>query len=114
MSFGPSKGRGSRYGADHQRTRKAWAAQTTPATPCVRCGHALGPAQRIGRTGRTVGLWHLDHAEDGSYLGMSHGEACKTCGRKCNVSAGASKGARVTNAKRKTARSTVPFVRPTR
>jgi hypothetical protein len=42
---------------------------------------------------------HLDHAEHGGYLGFSHGHRCPTCGRKCNVGAGASKGARIANAR---------------
>jgi hypothetical protein len=36
---------------------------------------------------------HYDHDERGGYLGFSHAH--------CNRSAGASKGARITNAKRK-------------
>jgi hypothetical protein len=36
---------------------------------------------------------HYDHAEGGGYLGFSHA--------RCNVKAGASKGAKIANAKRK-------------
>jgi hypothetical protein len=40
-----------------------------------------------------MGRWlHLDHAEDGSYLGFSH--------ERCNRSAGARKGAQTVNARR--------------
>jgi hypothetical protein len=39
---------------------------------------------------------HLDHAEDGTYLGFAHAA--------CNRKAGASKGAQIVNAARKAAR----------
>jgi hypothetical protein len=35
---------------------------------------------------------HLDHAEDGTYLGFAHA--------RCNMSAGARKGAAIVNAQR--------------
>lgn len=93
MAWSNSKGRGTKYGAEHLAARKVWLQQTTPASPCVRCGRPLGPSQRVDARGRTIGLWHLDHAENGGYLGFSHGS--------CNVSAGSSKGARIANARRK-------------
>jgi hypothetical protein len=83
VSFPKSKGRRAKYGAAHQSARKAYAARHRPDDPCVRCHRPLGPL--------TSGL-HLDHAEDGSYLGFSHAA--------CNKRAGASKGARMVNARR--------------
>lgn len=93
MSFARGKGRGSKYGAQHQAERRARAAGHQPTDPCVRCGHPLGPM------GPHL---HLDHAEHGGYLGFSHGGRCPICRKRCNVSAGASKGARTTNARRRT------------
>lgn len=101
MTFSNRKGRGARYGAKHQAMRRALAAATTPASPCCRCGHPLGSQHRVDGRGRKVGLWHLDHAEDGTYLGFSHGERCRVCGVKCNVSAGARKGAATVNRRRR-------------
>ena len=45
---------------------------------------------------------HLDHAEHGGYLGFAHAA--------CNISAGAAKGARIANSRRKTegVRSFIP------
>lgn len=64
-----------RYGTQHRQTRRAFAARHQPTDPCVRCHKPLGP---IGPR------LHLDHAEDGSYLGFAHAG--------CNVKAGARKG----------------------
>jgi hypothetical protein len=112
VTWSNGKGRGAKYDSRHEAQRKQWLQRTTPQTPCVRCGHPLGAQQRLGRNGRKVGLWHLDHTDDGlSYLGFSHGEACATCGRKCNVSVASAKAARITNARRK---PVVVFVRPAR
>ena len=94
MTWSSGKGRGVKYGPAHEAQRKVWLARTTPQTPCVRCSQPLGPRQRLGRNGRTIGLWHLDHTDDGlSYLGFAHGT--------CNVSAASSKAARITNARRR-------------
>jgi hypothetical protein len=84
--FATSKGRGDRYGSEHQRERRQRAARHTPADPCSRCGHPLGP----------MGHWlHLDHDEIGGYLGFSHGSRrCPVCKRRCNLRAGAQKGQR--------------------
>jgi hypothetical protein len=70
------------YGKAHRLARAAAAARHTPADPCVRCGHALGP----------MGPWlHLDHMEDRSgYLGFAH--------KDCNLRAGAKKGRRIQKA----------------
>lgn len=95
MTFA-SKGRGERWGSAHIAARKAAAAVHHPSHPCARCGKPLGP---MG-----PGL-HYDHAESGGYLGFAHA--------RCNVNAGASKGARIANAKRK-AKRRPPFERPTR
>ena len=98
MAFTPGKGRASKYDATHQKARARAKANVTPLTPCARCGHALGPEHRISPAGRRIGLWHYDHDEHGGYLGFSHGGPCSSCGRRCNVKAGASKGARIKNA----------------
>lgn len=98
VTWSNGKGRGAKYDSRHEAQRKQWLQRTTPQTPCVRCGHPLGAQQRIGTNGRKVGLWHLDHTDDGlSYLGFSHAH--------CNVSVASSKAARITNARRR-------FVRP--
>lgn len=81
MSFTPGKGRSTKYAAKHQAERRARAARHHPEHPCVRCGKPLGPMNRN---------LHLDHAEDGTYLGFAHAA--------CNRKAGASKGARIANA----------------
>lgn len=78
------------YGSVHVKARKDAAARHKPTDPCVRCGHPLGP----------MGPWlHLDHTDDRrGYLGFSHGSRrCPVCRRKCNIRAGASKGARIVN-----------------
>jgi hypothetical protein len=81
------------YGTKHQKARKAAARQHNPTDPCARCGHALGP----------MGPWlHYDHNDTRSgYLGFSHGtQPCPVCGKRCNIRAGASKGARIANQRR--------------
>ena len=71
----PRTGRHTRYGAQHQAARRAAVARHHPSDLCQRCGHELGPM------GPNL---HLDHDEDGSYLGFSHAA--------CNRRAGAVKG----------------------
>lgn len=107
MPWSNGKGRGTKYGSSHAKQRAAALPFITPATPCVRCGHPLGPEHVIIR-GRKVGRWHYDHDEHGSYLGFSHGEPCSYCGRRCNVRAGAQKGARIRNGVKPTARQRKP------
>jgi hypothetical protein len=80
------------YGISHVKARKQAAARHSPTDPCARCGHPLG----------VMGPWlHLDHNDQRSgYLGFSHGaRPCPICRRRCNKVAGASKGAKVANAK---------------
>ena len=107
MTWSNGKGRGTKYDGQHVKTRTAALARTTPATPCVRCGHPLGP-EHTWRNGRKIGRWHWDHAETGGYLGFSHGTPCAVCGMNCNVRAGSQKGARIRNGVRPTARSRKP------
>jgi len=38
-------------------------------------------------------ILHLDHNDDGTYRGFSHGSPCRTCGERCNEKAGGIKGA---------------------
>lgn len=52
-------------------------------TPCYRCQHPLQLGDEV----------QLDHAEDGSYGGFSHGSPCQICGKRCNASAGGKAGA---------------------
>lgn len=86
-----TKARG--YGSAHTKARAAAAKVHREDDPCVRCGHPLGP----------MGPWlHYDHNNQRTgYLGFSHGSRCPWCGKRCNVKAGASKGARVANYRRK-------------
>lgn len=90
MAFTKPKASSTQRGYDHahRKERARRAKLHEPTDPCARCGRPLGP----------MGSWlHLDHAEHGGYLGFS-------C-RRCNIRAGSSKGARITNAKRKAART---------
>src|SRR5215203_4098509 len=88
----PKASKASRgYDAKHVAARK----RLLPSayyTPCIRCGHTMLPTEKL----------HLDHIADRSgYLGFSHGSPCHVCGKRCNLPAGAAKGARITNARRK-------------
>jgi hypothetical protein len=67
-----------RYGPAHVAMRAATVAQAVGQL-CVRCGLPMLPGQEV----------QLDHADDGSgrYLGYSH--------KRCNLSAGASRGNRM-------------------
>lgn len=71
--------------AQHRRAREAMLAQVIPGeTLCYRCQHPLEAGDLI----------ELDHADDGSYGGFSHGRSpCRICGKRCNPSAGGTKGA---------------------
>jgi len=71
--------------AEHKRARDAlYPAIEWGVTKCYRCHHPLEPGDLV----------ELDHAEDGSYGGFSHGRSpCRVCGRKCNASAGGQKRA---------------------
>ncbi len=64
---------------------------------CWRCGRLLVP-----------GAWHVGH--DDVNTNVIRGPECASC----NLKAGARKGAKVANAKRKAARATAAFVRPVR
>jgi hypothetical protein len=77
--------KGGRYDGTHKKARAVAAKRHQPSDPCYRCGHPLGP----------MGSWlHLDHTDDGlAYGGFSHGSRpCPTCGRSCNLRAGAQVG----------------------
>lgn len=85
------------YGHEHAKARAEAAKTHRPDDPCTRCHQPLGP----------MGPWlHYDHTDrrDG-YLGFAHAE--------CNRTAGASAGARKSNARRRWARptSTQPALR---
>ena len=85
------------YGSQHQKARKAAAARHHPSDPCTRCHQPLGPMSPD---------LHLDHTDDRrGYLGF----ACADCNRK----AGARKGNRVSNGRRRWNRpvSTQPTLR---
>lgn len=76
------------YGTAHQAERKRWSPVVAAGQAwCARCGRWIAPGQP----------WDLDHAADRTaYLGPSH--------RRCNRSAGARLGAKITNARRNTNR----------
>lgn len=97
MPWSNSRPRSADYGANWQKTRRQWASRHQPWHPCVRCGHQLGPM------GSNL---HLDHDDVDRRIirGFAHGTACPVCRRPCNLTAGASKGARIANARRKTER----------
>ena len=74
-----------KYTGYHRRARAAGLALLEPGSPCVRCSHEMWPAADI---------LNLDHSDDGTgYLGFSHSSPCRTCGKRCNQSAGGIKGA---------------------
>jgi hypothetical protein len=75
-----------RYGRAHQRTRAAALRAWSPGEVCPRCGHPVDPG---------LDELHLDHDEDGGYLGLSHGSPCRTCGRRCNLQHGGLKSAQL-------------------
>jgi hypothetical protein len=71
--------------AAHKRIRDAlYPSIEWGVTLCYRCHHPLEPGDLV----------ELDHADDGSYGGFSHGRSpCRICGQKCNPSAGGLKRA---------------------
>lgn len=75
------------YGGAHEKARERAKRVHSPADPCARCGHPLGP---MGS--------HLHYDHNGSrtgYLGFSHGsKPCPTCGKRCNLVAAAREGNR--------------------
>lgn len=93
--------------ADRERQRKYDSAEHRAAraywTPIVAAGQARCWRPTCRKT-LVPGRWHVGH--DDHQVTVIRGPECDTCNRK----AGASKGARITNARRKAAR----FVRATR
>lgn len=85
MAFSNGKGRGAKYGTEHQAERRARLAYVKPGHPCGYCGRPL-PAD--------TSTWHLPHNASGTgYLpGMWH--------RACNIREAAIRGARIVNARR--------------
>ena len=82
--FTPGRGRGAKYGTDHQAERRRLAALHQPWHPCTICRRPLGPM------GPQL---HLDHTPDGrAYRGFAHAA--------CNVRDGAQRGARIANGRR--------------
>jgi hypothetical protein len=88
------KPRSPKYGAAWAKTREQWVARHDPMHLCTRCRHPLGPM------GRHL---HLDHDDLDTDLvrGFAHGAPCPWCGKRCNQSAGARKGARIVNNRRR-------------
>lgn len=69
---------------EHERVRIAMLPSVQlGVTLCYRCKHPLEPGDKL----------ELDHADDGSYGGFSHGSPCQICGKRCNASAGGTKAA---------------------
>lgn len=71
------------YDAAHQAVRRALIARYTATDPCCLCGQPLGTNTRA---------IHLDHNPAGGYRGLAHA--------RCNMRDGASRGARLVNARR--------------
>lgn len=71
--------------AEQQRVREALLPSVQWGfTPCYRCGHALEDGDLV----------ELDHADDGTFGGFSHGRSpCRVCGQKCNAAHGGMKAA---------------------
>lgn len=79
------------YGTAHRRARAAAFKKLDEYSPCCRCGK---PMWKWAKNERNVSALHFDHNDQrNGYLGFSHED--------CNLKAGASKGAKVANAKRK-------------
>ena len=89
--------------SEHQRIRDAMLPSVVwGVTLCYRCQHPLEAGDLI----------ELDHADDGSYGGFSHGRSpCRVCGQRCNASAGGTRSA-LLSGKRLRARSCVICGRP--
>jgi hypothetical protein len=81
------------YGRTHQRARKEAFEALPEWSPCARCSK---PMWKHSEDSRGRSSLHYDHAEDGTYLGFSHGS--------CNRVAGAAKGGRVAISRRKPSR----------
>lgn len=91
MTFARGKGRGAKYGSEHQAERRLRLTYIKPGDPCGYCGRPL-PVN--------TSTWHLPHNTTGTaYLpGMWH--------RTCNQREAAIRGARIVNARRKAQRTT--------
>jgi len=95
---GAHRDRGDRYGTTYQRDRRALFAALPDVFTCCRCykpadKHAKEKPDKRGIIRSAI---HLDHDEHGGYRGWAH--------NTCNRDAGAAKGGRIANAKRKTRR----------
>jgi hypothetical protein len=77
-----TKARLPKYAWPHQRARATAARSHHPSHRCTRCGQPLGPMSRA---------LHYDHDETGGYLGFAHA--------RCNLRAGAAKGAATSHAR---------------
>jgi hypothetical protein len=100
VAFGKPKTSSTARGYDshHRRERARLVAAFTPGDPCCLCHHPMyGPTRNLDAD-------HLPGTR--TYRGLAHGHGpCQTCGRRCNRSDGASRGARITNAARKATRT---------
>jgi hypothetical protein len=84
------------YGWQHQKTRQQWAPRVDAGqVDCARCGRPIPP-------GTQWDLGHDDH-DRRRYTGPEH--------QTCNRTAGARRGARITNARRRY-RQTIPTSQP--
>lgn len=78
------------YGSAHRKARALAFKNLPEHSPCVRCGK---PMWKWSKDKQGKSALHYDHNDNRTgYLGFS-------C-RDCNVRAGASKGARIANARR--------------
>jgi hypothetical protein len=92
------------YGAEHKKLRRWWAPKVATGTVrCWRCGYIIEPGQ----------AWDLGHDDNNRsiYRGPEHRYRTRYC--IGNKAAGASKGAKITNARR-AGRTTVSNVETSR
>lgn len=89
----------------YSKERAALIAAFRPGQPCVLCGHAM-------HTTRYAEAQHIPGTD--TLLGLCHGtrQPCPTCGKRCNQSEGARRGAQKTNNKKQSKVTTIRWYQP--
>jgi hypothetical protein len=88
--------------AAHRTARAELLRNYQPGDPCCLCSHPMWPPTRN---------LHADHDPiTGDYRGLAHGTPCQVCGKRCNQSDGARRGAQIVNGNREQLRTTEPLV----